>query len=749
MPIAPQKPRKAPPSQKPPDRKAVVEDARKSVEDAASVSGTLWLSYLFTLFYIGLAAGGVTHKDLLLENPVKLPFLGVDLPLVWFFALSPILFVIVHAYALTHFVMLAGKIGAFKETIKGLDGEADQIRRRLPSNIFAQFLAGPADIQHGGLGVLLRLIAWTTLVVAPVLLLLFLQAQFLPYHLEWITWVQRIAVLADVVILWALWPAVLAGESEIAVAPPQRVKRFARQLSLIFGPLLLLFVFQALLRNHFFDAIRWLVLIDFIVIFVLWPTFAGVARAMLWRSLRPHTFLIAFGGLSVAFAFFVATFPGGFLGEFNRDTRWIPANKLTAMLGAVDGAGKPVATSVYHLIFAGEVDEISRRPRSPFYTSLLLIGFDALEVSKIDSEDKLKLAKSTLLARGRNMRGARFDFADLRKSDMSGADLREASFFKSKMQESILERADLRNSNLALAQFDGASFDKAHLEGTLIHRTQLFGASFVGANLEGAYFRSTRLDGAWLVYTHLEGARFLNSELKSTVFLKPHLEGANVINSHLDGALIDEAELQGVLLKNSTIDGAIVRNSCVLSSSFVDTDVTKNTILRGNKSNTETCGLSQVLYDDIVARIKDNIMDEHASDYALFLINTLDPKQNNKHNESEIENTTSASQRDYEIIASQNLKRSACAKDGAPYVARRLVVRLSGVKAKYLFKGFVSQSEEFPDYDPPLLPFGTESSEQKKLAQDLLDISCYGTSYLTDDEKTTLRLISENIMPDR
>ena len=95
--------------QPPADALAKLEAARKSVEDAAPVSGVLWLSYLFTLFYIGVAAGGVTHKQLLLEDPVKLPFLSVDLPLVAFFALSPILFVIVHAYTLMHFIVLAAK----------------------------------------------------------------------------------------------------------------------------------------------------------------------------------------------------------------------------------------------------------------------------------------------------------------------------------------------------------------------------------------------------------------------------------------------------------------------------------------------------------------------------------------------------------------------------------------------------------------------------------------------------------------
>jgi hypothetical protein len=39
----------------------------------------LWLSYLFVLFYLAIAVGSVTHRNLLLESPVKLPFLNLDL----------------------------------------------------------------------------------------------------------------------------------------------------------------------------------------------------------------------------------------------------------------------------------------------------------------------------------------------------------------------------------------------------------------------------------------------------------------------------------------------------------------------------------------------------------------------------------------------------------------------------------------------------------------------------------------------
>jgi hypothetical protein len=86
-----------------------LEEIKKAVEDAASVSGALWFSYLFVLFYFAIAAGAVTHADLFFENPVKLPLLGVDLPLLAFFFLAPILFVIIHAYILVHLVILTDR----------------------------------------------------------------------------------------------------------------------------------------------------------------------------------------------------------------------------------------------------------------------------------------------------------------------------------------------------------------------------------------------------------------------------------------------------------------------------------------------------------------------------------------------------------------------------------------------------------------------------------------------------------------
>jgi hypothetical protein len=187
---------------------------KKAVDDAASVRGGLWLSYLFVLFYLAVAAGAVTHADLFLENPVKLPFLNIELPLLAFFLLAPILFLVLHAYTLVHLVMLTDKAKRYHQALHAQidsDSTRDSLRRQLPSNIFVQFLAGPRDVRDSAFGYLLRVIAWVTLVVAPVLLLLLMQIQFLLFHDGSIAWTQRVALLADLVLLWWLWRKILSG----------------------------------------------------------------------------------------------------------------------------------------------------------------------------------------------------------------------------------------------------------------------------------------------------------------------------------------------------------------------------------------------------------------------------------------------------------------------------------------------------------------------------------------------------------
>ena len=168
---------------------------RDAVVEAAGVSAGLWLSYLLVLFFLAIVVGGVTHPDLLLEKPLKLPILYVEVPLVGFFVLGPALFLIIHTYILLHCALLAGKVGAFHSELQTQISDKSTralLRRQLPSNIFVQFLAGPREVRTGIVGFMLRLIAQISLVAGPLALLICFQLQFLPYHDEPIVWWHRI-----------------------------------------------------------------------------------------------------------------------------------------------------------------------------------------------------------------------------------------------------------------------------------------------------------------------------------------------------------------------------------------------------------------------------------------------------------------------------------------------------------------------------------------------------------------------------
>ena len=188
---------------------------RIAVVEAASVSMGLWFSFLFVLFYLAIAVGSVTHRDLLFANPVKLPFLNVELPLVGFFIIAPVLFLVIHAFVLLHLVILAGKLSEFDTELRARTADPvvqERLRRQLPSVIFVQLLAGPDSVRTGVLGLMLRLVAQISLIVGPITLLVLFELQFLPFHRAEITWWHRIAVLLDLAILWLLWPSIADGK---------------------------------------------------------------------------------------------------------------------------------------------------------------------------------------------------------------------------------------------------------------------------------------------------------------------------------------------------------------------------------------------------------------------------------------------------------------------------------------------------------------------------------------------------------
>jgi uncharacterized protein YjbI with pentapeptide repeats len=505
---------------------------RDAVVDAASVGAGLWFSYLFVLLYLVVAVGSVTHRDLLFENPIKLPFLSVELPLTGFFVLGPGLFLIVHVYVLLHFVLLAGKVGVFHdELLKQIadEGTRARLRGQLPSNIFVQFLAGPREVRTGVMGAMLRLIAQISLVAGPLALLVFFQLQFLPYHHEPIAWWQRLVVVADLALLWTLWPSVARGET---------------------------------MSIGWRDFRHWR------------------AAAAAVASLMP-VFLV----------FTIATFPGEWLHENLPSARFIPSKESKF--------GFRLWISPHEVLFAGDIDLVTRRPTSLWSNRLVLPGIDVIDHGKFDSDAKIAAAPETFSLRDRRLEGAVLLGARMRKVDFTAArlqgaalddaDLREARFecaessikvgvgaeFQRQFENSEIRCAQLQRASLDGAQLQGAKLNKANLQGASLGEAQLQGASLdgtllqgaslVGAQLQGASLGGTQLNGVRLDRAQLQGAsldHFYNISGDATYGIRPSrgakVDGVYPLQFGVFAAQLQGAKLDGAELGRASLDGSLI-----------------------------------------------------------------------------------------------------------------------------------------------------------------------------------------------
>jgi uncharacterized protein YjbI with pentapeptide repeats len=500
-----------------------LEALRSAVVDAATVGAGLWLSYLFVLFYLLVAAGSVTHRDLLLQSPIKLPFLSVDLPLVGFFVLGPAIFLVVHAYVLLHFVLLAIKVIAFDGELGAQIDDADvraRLRRQLPSNIFVQYLAGPREVRHGEIGWLLRAIALTTLVFAPIALLGFFALQFLPYHDAAVTWWQRIAVLIDLALLWTLWPQIAGRRT----APP-----------------------------------------------------GGIGRRI---------FTYGGGVLASACVLLLVFVVGTTAAErLNRLNSAPPLDAVYSALiaGDVDFASqKPTSLWSNRLVLPGfnagtgaEPPRLSLRGRN--LEGAVLIGADLrhadltaaqLANARLDDADLREVSfgcatdASAAGAHCASLSGASFVRARLDHAALSGADLQGADLSEALADSADLSRARLSNATLFRGSLRSANLDGAVLSGAVLDNTNLAGASLDGADLRYASLAAANLAGA-RAHSDFSGARLDGAHLEGATLRGARLHAASLYGAHMTFTSLDDAELLGASLQQTELGGASLQRAIV------------------------------------------------------------------------------------------------------------------------------------------------------------------------------------------
>ena len=98
-----------------------IPDLLKAVNEASGKAFALWITFLTVGTYLAISIGTTTDLQLLLAGPVKLPLLGVDLPLFAFYGFAPPLFIVLHLYVLMQLYLLVRLLRRFDDDLRAAD----------------------------------------------------------------------------------------------------------------------------------------------------------------------------------------------------------------------------------------------------------------------------------------------------------------------------------------------------------------------------------------------------------------------------------------------------------------------------------------------------------------------------------------------------------------------------------------------------------------------------------------------------
>lgn len=466
----------------------------RSLNDSATRVSTIWVSYLVFGLYLATATGNVSHRQLFLEEPIKLAVLNIDLPLVGFFVLAPMLFVIFHLYVLLQLILLARTAVIYNEAIEKKISDAPnraRVRQRLSNTLFAQIFAGAPRERQGLIGNLLHLMAWITLAIAPILVLLTFELKFLPYHSHPVTWIHRVFIVAEIIVVFLLWPGILNAKRDISwkiLTKPLAIIAIALVVSLSW-------VFVNFPGESHSNWTRYLVKGK--LLFILAPEckYQSILYAALPRS---------FDRLSLS-------------GEDMVDDE---------DLIKMENATKSKAKKAYE----GE------RTRSFRERDLNCGDFSGADLRRSDFTGAQLVGASFIRT---ELQGAQF-----RRANLQGAFLLGAQMQGSSLTETSLNGANLADANLQAASFNktellGAELSSAHLQGAYIFDSDFRGATLLFANLAAVDVVGGRFNAANLRYAHLESATIRtlytqDDNMKKTFFNLANLSSASLWRAQAD-----------------------------------------------------------------------------------------------------------------------------------------------------------------------------------------------------------------------
>lgn len=452
--------------------KAAVDSANQM---ARAFMGSM-VTFLVTISYLGVATASTSHAQLLTGREMRLPLLGVDVAVGWFFQIACWMTLILHVVVLLQVHLLFRKLRPI--------GHAVQARLPLVPAILVEafFPSG----QRKSTWWILRIVLVLPLFPIPWLVLTSIYLRFSdsrPPLAEQLVCV--VALVLDAVVSWVFIHKILHPPRSV-LGRPQRAQDarwqvLGLELMILLLGFLLLVPVVALEPQDCRSEARWL-------------------RALSW--LEPC----------------IAAADSAFVGP-DRVASWLGAGAerrgSTARLAGSDLRGADLRRA--------ELTGVDLRGADLRWAALRevrLVGADLGPLppaGRDDAERPVVLSGTDLT--GAVLHGARLFRADLSGADLTGADLRGVDLTGADLTGARMSGVRLGAARLRYADLRGAVLDRAELTCADLGGVRAEGVRAIGARGLGVELRSGLLIGsswadAGLVGADLEDARWVGADLR-------------------------------------------------------------------------------------------------------------------------------------------------------------------------------------------------------------------------------------------
>jgi uncharacterized protein YjbI with pentapeptide repeats len=507
---------------------------------ASEKVAALHIVFLAICAYILVIVFSTTDLDLLIGKGVKLPVVDVEVPIVGFYVMAPYLLVLVHFNLLLSLQLLSRKLYAFDDAARS-NPETGGLHDQLSIFPYNHYLIG----QPGRLvRAFLALVITITMLLLPLAALLTLQARFLAYQSEAVTWAQRLSVWLDVGLVAMLWPVIMdrhdSWSAYMGAVWRHARLHWRRWLWGIAGLLIAVFLLErevTLPRTS-----SWLP-----------PLVPESKHYAAWLT-EPWSFKLLVGWILLT----LSALP------LRSWARWLSRGRYFASPGegpALNlGAPGLLAILVLGLCLPLMLVTNGEKLDRPAALSTALLA----SLRHLDLRERVLLAKPPSPETLADLRGsdpARLEAAlrSVQRIDLKKRSLRRADFSNALLPKADLRGAQLQGARVVNALLQGADFTDAQLQGTIFYGgselEQAPGERVDRAHLEGAVFTGARLQGAVFVGATLNGANLEGVDLQRTTFVEVWLESANLQGAKMQGTVLNEVVLQGANLSGANLQG--------------------------------------------------------------------------------------------------------------------------------------------------------------------------------------------------